>query len=237
MTGDATVSRYSPPRPGGHCSGTQPAAWRFDVRALERLPSGFQRSNALRSERVTRVSSSRSEPDVPLTAMPEHVKKAKCADVTRCTFALAGRDPSSGVHPTFVAQYDDRVGEVQCVWEIPDPKMPGVVRLHSGYLRPATEAIRIMMLTDTNKRKMVRTMPPEGVNLVITDHVSRRKQNRTPEQIAAQAARARELAELRASGLAPPPVKRKANSRIPRTVSPKANNRFVHTGRGTATPG
>jgi hypothetical protein len=160
----------------------------------------------------------RNEAEIVTVATPEHVRDAVCQDPTRCTLAQMGRD---AVGFEVYAAIEEETAEVRVTWKADDPDHPGEIRFHRAYLRPQPEAIRLLMATDQNKRRLARRMPPEGIALRIEQHQSRRWQGRTPEMREKELKRRKELARLREQGQGPPP--RKQVNRQP--VRPPSNTR------------
>jgi hypothetical protein len=138
----------------------------------------------------------RAEPTEAVMVSYQHVCDAKCADPTRCVLALAFRDSVSRALDLKVLLETETV-EVRATWTERDAT--GEARFHRGYLRPARDAIRLLMLTDTNKARMVRLMKPgETLQLHVEEHESCRKQVRSEAAKQAERDRRRELAERRA---------------------------------------
>lgn len=154
----------------------------------------------------------RNEPDQDFLVTPRHVQHAKCADPTSCTLALAGQELIG--HPV-QAVIEDTTGEVRITWK--DDRD----NFHRAYLRPAQQAIRMLLLTDKNKRKLVRQMPDEGISLRVEAHQWRPTQARTEEEKQAQRHRMAELKRKRKAGELPPSVPRKRGEQRPR---PRSNS-------------
>lgn len=152
----------------------------------------------------------RNEPDQDFQVTPRHVKHAKCADPTSCTLALAGQELIG--HPV-QAVIEHTTGEVRITWKDDGDNF------HRAYLRPAQEAIRMLLLTDKNKRKLVRQMPDEGISLRVEAHQWRPTQVRTEEQKLEQSRRMRELRHKRKTGELPPPIPRRRGEQRPRPRS------------------
>jgi hypothetical protein len=149
------------------------------------------------------------EPDIrDIEVLPADIMTAVCGDATRCTLALVGARVVG--HPV-TAMYDDALGEVTIRWDVPDGQG---VRYHVAVVKEDRIAIRILLLTDLNKRRLLRSARSrEPLRVSFEQHFSARacSRKRTPEQMAVERDRARELKELRAAGLASPPVHRRAS--------------------------
>jgi len=143
-------------------------------------------------------STYRNEPDLDFVVQDRHVIDAECGQPERCTLALAGQEL---VGQPVWAVIEDTTGEVRITWTDQE-------RFHRAYLRPAMQAIRVLLLTDKNKSKMVRSMPPEGIALRVERHQSRLSQAGTPEERKARSEREKERRELRKAGLIPPATPR-----------------------------
>lgn len=144
----------------------------------------------------------KQEPEILFPLQVPDVLNAVCGDPTRCTLGRAGlRILGYIVHVV----YDDNTGEVVITWK------DSGNRRHRGILEETKDAVRVLWLTDQNKRKLVRRMSEgEQIDLMITKHGSRSPEHRTvtPEQRLKTNERSRELKELRKANLAPPPKRR-----------------------------
>lgn len=143
----------------------------------------------------------RKEPTIEMIAEEEDVFEGICGDPTRCTLAHMGLRYLGAVMEVV---YDEDTGHVRCVWTVDG-------RYHKGILTPNNNAVRLLLLTDTNKKKLLRQVREKGpVPLVLEDHWSRNSQKEpTEEQKEAKRFRQRELEKNRALGIEPPPLTRK----------------------------
>ena len=154
----------------------------------------------------------KSEADIFLHVTKEDVELAECQSPTKCTLARAGTRAIG--HPITVA-YDHRSGDVVAAWDTVDPTLKSGIRHHSGILEEAKEALRLLLLTDTDRKTLVRgkTISEDGIDLRITEHESRPKQVvRDSVKYEENLAQKRKLNADRRAGIAPPATK----SRTPR---------------------
>lgn len=158
------------------------------------------------------ATSYRNEPDLPFVTTRRDVQDAICQSPTHCTLALAGERAVG--YPIRVAMEPDASVTIAWLEERGEGLEP---RRHSGKLVPATEAMMLLILTDTNKQWLLshRMMRGSGeVNLTITEHRSKII-GKPRVYTEAERIRAEELREARKRG-EEPPAKRRSSPKVRR---------------------
>lgn len=144
-------------------------------------------------------------PDIPFHVSSDDADQAIPGHPKLCTIALGAHEV---IRPPVTVAYDVANKEVTIAWDETDEA--GVLRHHTGTVEPKEDAMHLVLITDGDKRALVRSFPDKGYDLKVTNHRAppKRLKKDSPEKRAEYELAAKRNAELRAEGKLAP-VKRR----------------------------